>query len=304
MDVSKAYDMLKQIIDEQYIKLDEPMRKHTSFRIGGPADILVMPSTTGQLTSIIQMCRQQSIPYYIVGNGTNLLVRDKGIRGLVIKIGERMKKVSIQGNVIYAQAGVFLSSLSNMAVKNSLKGLEFASGIPGSLGGAIAMNAGAYGGEMKDVVTKVELLDCQGKYIELDNVHMDFGYRSSIVQKNNYIVLGAALSLEYGEYEICRAMVNEFTKRRTGKQPLNMPNAGSIFKRPKGFYAGKLIQDSGLKGFTIGDAMVSDIHCGFIVNKGKATAQDVISLIRHIQKEVKNNFGVELNTEVKILGEE
>lgn len=282
---------------------NEPMKNHTSFKLGGPVDIFVEPENVDELVKAIKYLREQKVPYYIIGNGSNLLVSDKGLRGAVVKIGEKFSRVDIDGERVTAESGILLSAISKIAAKNSLAGMEFASGIPGTLGGAVAMNAGAYGGEMKDIIEWVEVLDQELNLIRLQNVDMEFGYRKSIVEPRGYIVIRCGLKLKQGNPEEIYAVMADLTQKRTSKQPLHLPSAGSTFKRPEGYFAGKLIEDAGLRGFSIGGAQVSPLHCGFVVNNGDATAQDVYDLIRHVQKTVYEKFNVNLETEVKILGE-
>ncbi len=282
---------------------NEPMKHHTSFRVGGPADVFVQPHGIAELAFVLKVCHRHGVDPMVIGNGTNLLVSDAGISGVVVQIGENMAEVSTSGSTISAQAGVSLAKLAATALRNSLTGLEFASGIPGTLGGAVAMNAGAYGGEMKDVITHVVCLDQQGSKVSLSHSEMLFGYRSSIVATKGYIVAHVEMELKPGEPNQIKALMNDLNSRRREKQPLHLPSAGSVFKRPPGYFAGKLIQDAGLKGFRIGDAQVSELHSGFIVNLGQATATDVLRLIRHVQAEVKRQFGVDLETEVRIVGE-
>lgn len=286
------------------VKIDEPMREHTSFKVGGPADILVLPSNIEQVADIIKLCKAEGIKPFIMGNGTNLIVREKGIRGIVIKIYDKMNRCYVKGDIIEAEAGILLSKLTKTALDNGLSGLEFAGGIPGTLGGAVAMNAGAYGGEMKDVVIYTEYVDSEGELRELKGEQHEFGYRSSIIQKNGGVVVKSVLKMQKRDKAAIKALMDELSKRRKENQPLEFPSAGSIFKRPQGYYTGKLIQDCGLKGYRIGGAEVSAKHCGFIVNTGKASADDVIALINYIQKKVKESYGVDLETEVKIVGEE
>ncbi|WFD10822.1 UDP-N-acetylmuramate dehydrogenase [Tepidibacter hydrothermalis] len=304
MNKQNIYDKLCEIIGEENILVDEPMKNHTSFKIGGPADILVTPTDENQLKEIMKYIKKESIPYFLMGNGSNLLVRDGGIRGVVVKIAQNYNKFEINENIIKAQSGILLSTLAKHIAKNCYKGFEFASGIPGTLGGAIAMNAGAYGGEMKDVVKSVKVLNQQGEIVELSNEEMEFGYRTSLVNKEKLIVLEVKLSLEKGNYEDIKNILDDLTVKRTTKQPLNVPSAGSTFKRPEGYYAGKLIEDSGLKGVRLKGAQVSDKHSGFVINAGGATAQDIMELIEFIKKTVYDKFKVELNEEVKIVGED
>ncbi|KAB3533519.1 UDP-N-acetylmuramate dehydrogenase [Alkaliphilus serpentinus] len=293
-----------EVIKEENVLQDEPMKNHTSFKIGGPADFLLLPKTIDEIQGIIHICNEEDIEYFVMGNGSNLLISDKGLRRVVIKIAENFNQITLEGNKIMAQGGILLSTLSKHALKASLSGLEFASGIPGTLGGAVTMNAGAYGGEMKDVVKLVRALDKKGNVIDLSIEEMGMGYRTSIIQKEGYIVLEVEMELQEKEYSLIKEKVDDLNFQRTTKQPLHLPSAGSVFKRPEGYFAGKLIQDSNLRGFRIGGAQVSELHCGFIVNVGNATAKDVMDLVKHIQKTVKNNFGVDLETEIKLIGEE
>jgi len=284
------------------IKLNEPMKNHTSFKVGGNADIFIEPENVRELTEFIRYAKDNNIPYYIIGNGTNLLVSDYGISGAVIKLGEKISSIQVVEDRIIAQCGAKLPEVAKVAMANSLSGLEFASGIPGSIGGAVAMNAGAYGHEMKDVIETVEVLDGNLEYKVVQNKEMEFGYRKSAVWKNNYIVLGSTFKLKKGSKSEIVSLMDNYTKERQSKQPLDMPSAGSVFKRPEGYYTGKLIEDAGLRGMSIGGAQVSEKHCGFIVNKGGATARDIYNLIKHIQKTIYERFGVELETEVKLIG--
>ncbi len=304
MNIHEVYNELTHFIPKEQLLIDEPMKNHTSFRIGGPADLMVLPSEIEHIRSTLEVCQKWNVPFIIMGNGSNLLVRDKGIRGVVIKIANTFNRIWVEGCCIKAQAGALLSTLSKKALQTELKGLEFASGIPGTLGGAIVMNAGAYGGEMKDVVDWVKVMDAHGSEFCLDNAELEFGYRTSYVQKRGLIVLEANLALSPGKYEEIKAVMADLTRKRQEKQPLSLPSAGSVFMRPPGYFAGKLIEDAGLKGFRIGDAQVSEKHAGFIVNLGNATANDVLSLIEVIQQRVKEKYGVELKPEIRIVGEE
>ncbi len=301
---SHIYDEIEKIVSADRILVGEPMKKHTAFKIGGPADLMVLPESIDEIEKIITLMHRLDVECFIMGNGSNLLVSDKGIRGVVVKIGDQFSKAEVERRQIRAQAGVLLSTLAKFAAKNSLAGIEFAGGIPGTLGGAVAMNAGAYGGEIKDVVEEVTLIDGNGKIIIMDKDSMEFGYRHSIVQSRNLIVLEALMVLEKGEPLEIMEKMNGLNQRRSDKQPLTIPSAGSTFRRPEGYYAGKLIQDAGLKGLRHGDAMVSDKHSGFIVNTGNATAEDVLALIKTVRKVVLDKFGVVLETEVKFIGEQ
>ncbi|MBQ7986388.1 MAG: UDP-N-acetylmuramate dehydrogenase [Clostridia bacterium] len=284
------------------IKKNELLKNHTSFKIGGPADEFAEVYNEEELKELIEYAKNKGIPYTIMGNGSNLLVSDKGIRGLVIKLAKGFDSVEVQGDKIIAKAGILLSKLANVALENGLSGLEFASGIPGTLGGAIYMNAGAYGGEMKDVVGKVTYLS-NGEIKTAEKGELDFGYRHSRFSGKEDIVLSAEILLEKADKTEIRAKMDDFKERRCSKQPLSMPSAGSTFKRPEGYFAGKLIEDAGLKGKAIGGAQVSEKHSGFVVNTGDATCQDVLDLIKFIQDTVYDKFKVKLETEVKMLGE-
>jgi len=289
-------------IKEENIYINEPMSKHTSFKIGGEADILVTPESVEEIKNIIEICKKNETAYQVIGNGSNLLVCDDGIEGVVIKISNKFSKITINGETIKAQSGVILSTLSKFIMDAHLTGFEFASGIPGTLGGAVYMNAGAYGGEMKDVLVGVQVLDDTGNIIYLKNGELDLGYRNSIFHSGKYIVLEADIKLSKGNHEDIRVYTNELTKKRTSKQPLHLPSAGSTFKRPLDNYAGKLIQDAGLKGVRFGDAQVSDKHCGFVVNLGSASCKDILTLIQFIQKVVLDKFEIEMEPEVRFLG--
>ena len=304
MNKEFIYNSLLNILNKEDILIDEPMSKHISFRVGGPADILVKPSSEDQIKDILTFAKKENIPYLIIGNGSNLLVRDGGIRGIVIKIAENFNDFSIEGTTVTAQSGSMLSFMGKAIMRNNLTGFEFAAGIPGTLGGAIAMNAGAYGGEMKDIVKSVRLIDSQGNIVELSNEEMQFAYRKSILSKEEYIVLSAVMELKEGNYEEIRDIMKDLTNKRVTKQPLNLPSAGSTFKRPEGYFAAKLIEDCGLKGLTLRGAQVSDKHCGFVVNLGGAQAKDILDLIYVVKSTVYSKFGVMLEEEVKILGEE
>jgi len=284
------------------IKKNEPLKNHTSFKIGGPCDEFCEAKSAEDVCALIEYAKDKGIPYMVMGNGSNLLVSDKGIKGLVIKIAKGFDSVEIKGEKVIAQAGVLLSKLANIVADNGLSGLEEVSGIPGTLGGGIYMNAGAYGGELKDVIERVTYLSGgEIKVAEKDN--LDFGYRHSRFSGTDDIILSAELFLKKADISEIREKMADFKERRCSKQPLSMPSAGSTFKRPEGCFAGKLIEDSGLKGFSIGGAQVSEKHSGFVVNTGDATARDVLNLIKHIQNTVFDKFGVKLETEVKVVGE-
>ncbi len=303
MPMDLVYKRLNEYIPQQRLLVNEPMKNHTSFRIGGVADILATPAEDSEIIHAIRVCNELSTPMFVMGNGSNLLVRDGGIRGVVIKLSDNYSHIDLEGNTIKAQSGVILTDLSKIATENSLRGLEFACGIPGTLGGAVVMNAGAYGGEMKDIVMSVTTVDRQGKYHTLQLEDMNFGYRTSTIQANGHLVLEVVMKLEYGNKQESLELVADLSRRRKEKQPLEYPSAGSTFKRPVGYYAGKLIQDSGLKGLRVGDAQISDQHAGFIINLGNATAQNVIDLISKVQEIISEKYGVEMIPEVRIVGE-
>ncbi|WP_407636682.1 UDP-N-acetylmuramate dehydrogenase [Acetivibrio cellulolyticus] len=296
-------ELLENLVGKENIKVDEPMKRHTSFKIGGPADLLITPASVSQLGELIKLCNRQNLPIFIMGNGTNLLVSDKGIRGVVIKIYDNLNGYTVKEDCIEAYGGILLSKLSGIALENELAGLEFASGIPGTLGGAVAMNAGAYGGEIKDVVIETEFIDKDGDIKVLRGDEHQFGYRTSFIQKQSGIVVRSIIKLKKGDKTSIKTLIDDLTGRRKDKQPLEMPSAGSVFKRPEGYFAGKLIEDCGLRGYSIGGAQVSDKHCGFIVNTGNATSKDIMDLISHIQKTVKDKFNAELQTEIRIVGD-
>ncbi|HJF93425.1 UDP-N-acetylmuramate dehydrogenase [Lachnospiraceae bacterium DSM 108991] len=294
---------LEQAVGADRVLREEPMKKHTTFRIGGPAQYMVMPRTKEEVQEVIRLCRKEEMPWYIIGNGSNLLVSDRGYRGVVIQLFRDFGDIRLEGTRICAQAGASLAKIAAEALKNSLAGFEFAAGIPGTLGGACIMNAGAYGGEMKDVLEEVTVLTSQGELKVLAREELDMGYRTSRAAREGYVVLEAVISLEAGDATRIREKMEDLKERRTSKQPLEYPSAGSTFKRPEGYFAGKLIEDAGLRGFRVGDAMVSEKHCGFVINCGNATAADVDRLIRQVQERVRENSGVTLEPEVKRLGE-
>lgn len=292
-----------EIVGENKVLEQEPMARHTTFRIGGPADYFVELGSIEQIRAVIQVCREENLPWFVLGRGSNLLVSDKGYRGVILSIYKDFQKTEIQGETVTVQAGVLLTTLSGKVLDASLTGLEFASGIPGTIGGAVVMNAGAYGGEMKDIVRKVTVLDQDGEVRTLTCGEMQFGYRTSLAKKKGYIVLGAELTLKQGEKEKIREEMQALKAKRIEKQPLEFPSAGSTFKRPEGYFAGKLIMDAGLRGAVVGGAQVSEKHCGFVVNTGNATAADVRELMRQVQGKVQEQFGVHLEPEVRFLGE-
>ncbi|MDD5793705.1 UDP-N-acetylmuramate dehydrogenase [Clostridium sp. HCP1S3_B4] len=301
------YLKYKELFDKVYtsneIIIDADMKEHTYFKVGGSADILLQPSKINQIADALKICKENEIPYYIIGNGSNVLVKDGGIRGVVIKLSS-INSILVCGNEIEAGCGSLLKDVSNEALKNSLTGFEFACGIPGSVGGAVFMNAGAYNGEIKGVIKEAQVMDNDGNIYTISKEDLELGYRTSKVMKEGLIVIGAIFTLEKGDSIKIKDRIDELTKKREEKQPLEYPSAGSTFKRPEGYFAGKLIQDSGLKGFSIGGAAVSKKHSGFVINKGNATAKDVLDVIKHVQKEVNRQFGVELKPEVRIIGED
>lgn len=293
---------LHTLMPDLEIRKHEQMSKHTTFRIGGPAELYITPEAN-QVADIVKLCRQTGMPFFVFGNGSNLLVSDKGISGVVIEIGKNSSGITVEDTVITAQAGATLAAIANEACAHGLTGLEFASGIPGCLGGALVMNAGAYGGEMKQVVTQVRCLNEQGEEIILSGEELQFGYRRSIFTEKPYIALEARMQLSRGESEEIRKKMVSLNEQRRLKQPLEFPSAGSTFKRPEGYFAGKLIMDAGLAGYTVGGAQVSEKHCGFVINRGNATAKDVCQLMEDVNRIVTEKFGVGLEPEVKLVGE-
>lgn len=299
----ELYNELLLIVSEEKIKIKEPMKNHTTFRVGGPADFFVTPETPEEVKRVIDLCTDVGVSYFVLGNGSNLLVSDQGYRGVVVQIFKEMNRICSEGDVINAQAGALLSAIAARALENGLTGFEYASGIPGTLGGACVMNAGAYGGEMKNVLKSVKVLTPEGEICQIPGEELEMGYRTSLIARKGYIVLEAELQLKKGDKAVIRAQMEELKEKRISKQPLEYPSAGSTFKRPEGYFAGKLIQDAGLRGFQIGGAQVSEKHCGFIINKENATASDIAELMRQVSKKVEETFGVKLEPEVKRLGE-
>ncbi len=302
----KYMDLYKELcaaVGAEHVLRDEPMNRHTTFRIGGPADFFVQPSCTEEIKAVRELCRLGEVPCYIIGNGSDLLVGDKGYRGVIIQICKRMNEVRADGERIIVQAGALLSRTAAAAYEASLTGMEFASGIPGTVGGALRMNAGAYGGEMKQIVESAEVLTAEGEVLELSAGELGMGYRTSVISRNDYVALSAVLKLERGDQKAIRARMDELKEKRVEKQPLEYGSAGSTFKRPEGYFAGKLIQDAGLRGYRVGDAQVSEKHCGFVINRGKATAAEVARLMDDVADRVEEKFGVRLEPEVKKIGE-
>lgn len=302
MDNSEFYQQLRSILSEDQILCSEPMSRHTTFRVGGPADYYVMPKPE-QTAEVLALCRRQQIPCQIVGNGSNLLVSDKGIRGVVLAFEKQAAQIRTEGDRIKAGAGALLSQTAGAALKAGLGGLEFAAGIPGSVGGAVVMNAGAYGGEIKDVLIQAAVLTQDGQLLTMKKEDLDLSYRHSCIPERRLIVLEAEFLLQPKPRDEIQAVMEELKKRRIEKQPLEYPSAGSTFKRPQGHFAGKLIMEAGLSGVSVGGAKVSEKHCGFVINTGGAAAEDICSLIRLIQKKVYEHSGVKLETEVQYMGE-
>lgn len=294
-------DELKKILNSDDILLDEPMSKHTTFKIGGNAELFLKPKSIEELVKILEIIKKENIKYYVVGKGSNLLVNDDGFDGIIINIGNNMSAINIIDNKIFVEAGCSFKKLSKFALDNNLSGLEYAYGIPGTVGGAIAMNAGAYGGEVKDNIISAKILDENNEIIELSKEDLLLDYRKSIASNRNIIILSAIFELKSANFSDIKKIIDNNTKLRQEKQPLDKPSAGSTFKRPKDNFAGKLIQNSNLSGYSIGGAMVSTKHCGFVVNEKNATANDVINLVEYVIKTVKNDSGVELELEIKII---
>lgn len=291
------------LLGEEKVRISEPMNRHTTFRIGGPADYFLLPSTAEEVKKILEICKEKELPYFILGNGSNLLVSDEGYCGVIIQLYRNYGGITVEGTDIRAGAGALLSQIASAAKNASLTGFEFAGGIPGTLGGAVVMNAGAYGGEMKDVLKEVTVMTEQGEIMTIPAEKLEMGYRTSLVKKAGYLVLEAVISLKVGDVEEIKAIMKDLTEKRVSKQPLEYPSAGSTFKRPEGYFAGKLIMDAGLRGYQVGGAQVSEKHCGFVINKGDATAADICQLMRDVSDKVQAQFGVVLEPEVKMIGE-
>lgn len=305
MDKMKMKKRLTEKISGSLVQEDAPMAKFTSFRAGGCADLLVQPQNKKELQDILQALQEEGCPHMVLGNGSNVLVKDGGYRGVIVKLGSGFDHVNVEGNVIRCESGALLSAVAKAAADAGLTGMECLSGIPGSIGGAVFMNAGAYGGEIKDVLRKVSVISQDGAHLsELDTGSLDLGYRHSILQQTGDIVLEAEFMLQPGNETEIKEKMAELKARRNEKQPVNYPSAGSFFKRPEGYFAGKLVQDADLKGVSVGGAEVSQLHSGFLINKGGATATDIIQLMRIVQAAVMERFGVMLEPEVRIIGEE
>lgn len=290
-------------VDVGEVLYDELMKNHTTFKIGGPCDVLVMPNTIEQILNVLNLVKENDLAYMIIGNGSNLLVSDEGIRKVIVKLHKNFSKITLEGNKITSQAGATLKEIADFALENKLQGFEFASGIPGDLGGAVTMNAGAYGGEMKDVLESVKVIDKDLNVLDIDAKDMSLRYRNSRVQDEGLIVLEAVINLSEGDYDKIKEYQDELTFKRESKQPLEYPSAGSTFKRPEGYYAGKLIDDCDLRGYRYKDAMVSEKHCGFVINAGDANCEQVLYVINHVKEVVFEKFGVNLEPEVRIIGE-
>ena len=300
-------DFLKEIasfMEAEDIKIDEMMSKHTSFRVGGPAKVFLTVHSEESLRNILLALKRYEFPYFVLGNGSNLLVSDEGYDGVMVYLGEEFSEVEITGTQMRAKAAALLGKVARMAMEEELAGLEFAAGIPGSLGGGVVMNAGAYGGELSQVVTKVRAMNPDGEIIELEKDQLLLGYRTSIFKTKPFVILEVFMELQKGNKEEILVKIKEYTKARVEKQPLEYPSAGSTFKRPEGYFAGKLIMDAGLRGFSVGDAQVSEKHCGFVINKGNATATEIRTLMNEVAKKVKEEFGVQLEPEVILLGDQ
>lgn len=308
MKKEKIYNKLVRILPKERILIEEPMAKHTTFRIGGPADFYISASSIDEVKHVVQVCKEEDEPYYVIGNGSNLLVGDQGFRGVILQIGNKMMEIDMmhtpdQKLRVVAQAGILLSKLSMSVTNEGYRGLEFAAGIPGTLGGAVTMNAGAYGGEIKDDIVSATVLDQEGNVLVLNKEELQLSYRHSIVLENSYVVLEAVFELEPGNKEESLGLIRELNGKRKEKQPLEYPSAGSTFKRPEGHFAGKLIMDAGLRGYRVGDMAVSDKHCGFVINLGHGTAKEAKQLIEEVTHVVKETFDVTLEPEVRMIGE-
>lgn len=302
--MTKQYiERFRELTEPERVLVNEPMAKHTTFRVGGPAECLIEIQSAEEIRAIIEVCQKEEIPWFVIGRGSNLLVSDSGFGGVILAVNRYFRAIQEETDVCFrVQAGAMLSAIAAKALECSLTGMEFAAGIPGTLGGAVVMNAGAYGGEMKDIVKEVTLLDETGRIFRLSGEEMEFGYRKSILQKKPYIVLEALLCLEKGDPAAIREKMQSLKQQRCEKQPLEYPSAGSAFKRPEGYFAAKLIMDAGLRGFCVGDAQVSEKHCGFVINKGNATAAQVRELLWQVQQKVKELYGITLEPEIRFLG--
>lgn len=295
------FEKLKSIVGEDYIRQNESMAKHCTFRCGGEAEIYIVPGTVEELVQVIAVCKESDYPYMVIGNGSNILVRDEGYKGAIIEINNRISSIDVIGEDIVADAGAKLSAVAIAAYENDLAGFEFAHGIPGNVGGAVVMNAGAYGREMKDVIKWVKVLNDNNEVEKIEAEDLELGYRTSVIAKKGMVVLQMCIGLQIGSAGEIGEMMQIFMEKRRFKQPLEYPSAGSTFKRPEGYFAGKLIEDAGLRGYRVGGAMVSEKHCGFVINYDNAAATDILKLIRDVQDKVKEHSGVTLEPEVKII---
>lgn len=298
----KIYEAFCNAVGEKQVLREEPMKYHTTFRTGGPAEYFIKPKSGEEIRQLIAICKENNIPYYVVGNGSNLLVSDEGFKGAVIRIGKEMSDIHFEGNQVTAAAGVSLAFLAMEVGKRGFAGFEFATGIPGALGGAVAMNAGAYGGEMAQIIKSALVLDGDGNIHNLSLEELALGYRTSVIQKDGLIVLEVKMEFQPGNQDEINGRQAEFKKAREEKQPLEYASAGSTFKRPEGHFAGKLIMDAGLRGCSVGDAQISEKHCGFLINRGEASARDIIELMKQVREKVYNQYGVMLEPEVRLLG--
>lgn len=299
----KFVGLFGKFYDENDIKIDEKLSSYVNFKVGGPADILLIPKSKEQVIKSVEVCKENKIPFYLIGNGSNILVRDGGFRGVVISLKE-VNTIIVDGDKIEAECGAMLKAVSDKAMENSLTGFEFACGIPGTIGGAVFMNAGAYDGEMSHVVTAVRAVDFQGNIKEYDASHLDFAYRHSVFHDNHEVIGEVIMTLKPGDKDAIKARMDELTEKRESKQPLEYASAGSTFKRPPGYFAGTLIEQTGLKGLSVGDAQVSHKHAGFVINTGSASAKDVLDLISEVQRRVYDQHGVHLEPEVRMIGED
>lgn len=293
---------LQKFVPAERIFINEPMKKHTTFQVGGDADCLITVESTEELQGLIKYLNVIEIPYLVLGNGSNLLVSDDGYRGVVIKTKGSLSDITVDGDLITAQSGALMLQVAKAAYDNGLTGFEFAAGIPGTVGGGVVMNAGAYGGEMSQVVERVEVIDVAGELLVMDNSSMEFGYRKSAIKNHPFVVTQVTFKLQKGDSEQIKARMDELAAARREKQPLEFPSAGSTFKRPEGYFAGKLIMDAGFRGYTVGGAQVSEKHCGFVINRNKATAKDVSDLMKDVADGVYEKFGVQLEPEVIRIG--
>ena len=296
-------EKIKEVVGEKYVKENESMASHCTFRCGGNAELFVTPGSIDELTQVVALCRENDVEFLVIGNGSNLLVKDEGYKGVIIEVNSRISFIDVIGEDIVADAGAKLSAVAVTAMENDLGGFEFAHGIPGNIGGAVMMNAGAYGGELKQVLESAVVLTQEGELLTIPVEELGLAYRTSVVEKKDYVVVEATLRLKKGDQAAIREVMDDLKQRRVTKQPLEFGSAGSTFKRPKGYFAGKLIEDAGLRGFRIGDAQVSEKHCGFVINRGNATAAQVCELMQEVVKKVKETSGVTLEPEVKRIGE-